>query len=76
MNLNDLSPNQKARVRAIVSDEHDLEAKLREVGFSEGDEVEMIGCGPLGGKTLAVRVNRTLIALRAAEAAMVEVDLA
>lgn len=76
MKLNDLSPNQKARVRAIASDGHDLEAKLREVGFSEGDEVEMIGYGPLGGQTLAVRVNRTLIALRAAEAAMVEVDLA
>lgn len=76
MNLNELQPNQKARVCAISSGGEDLEAKLREVGFSEGDEVEMIGYGPMGGRTLAVRVNRTLIALRAAEAALVEVELA
>jgi ferrous iron transport protein A len=51
-----------------------MDVKLREVGFSEGDEVEMVGAGPFGGRTLAVRLNRTLIALRTSEAALVEVD--
>ena len=51
-----------------------FEAKLREVGFSEGDEVEMLGYGPFGGRTLAVRLNRTIIALRGPEAALVEVE--
>jgi len=74
MKLSDLAPAQKARVRAIAGGSLDLEAKLREVGFSEGDEVEMVGFGPFGGRTLAVRVNRTLVALRAGEAALVEVD--
>ena len=74
MKLNDLAPARKARIRAIAGENLDLEAKLREVGFSEGDEVEMIGAGPFGGHTLAVRVNRTLIALRSGEAALVEVD--
>lgn len=74
MKLHELAPNRKARVRTIASGGHDLEAKLREVGFSEGDEVEMVGHGPLGGQTLAVRVNRTIIAMRAPEAALIEVD--
>jgi ferrous iron transport protein A len=51
-----------------------LEAKLREVGFSEGDEVEMLAAGPFGGRTLAVRLNRSIIALRVPEAALVEVE--
>jgi Fe2+ transport system protein FeoA len=74
MKLSDLHPRAKARVRQIYADSGDMEAKLREVGFSEGDEVEMIGFGPFGNKTLAVRLNRTIIALRAQEAAFVEVD--
>lgn len=74
MKLSELAPQRKARVREIYPANSDLEAKLREVGFSEGDEVEMIGFGPFGNRTLAVRVNRTLIALRAEEAGFVEVD--
>lgn len=74
MKLNELKPGAVARVRTVESGSSELEAKLREVGFSEGDEVEMLGRGPLGGRTLAVRLNRTIIALRAPEAALVEVE--
>jgi Fe2+ transport system protein FeoA len=76
MKLSDLKPGRIARVRGIDAASAELEAKLREVGFSEGDEVEMLGRGPwpFGWRTLAVRLNRTIIALRAGEAAMVEVE--
>lgn len=76
MKLNELSPGKVARVRAVDGAANGLEAKLREVGFSEGDEVEMLGRGPwpFGWRTLAVRLNRTIIALRVPEAALVEVE--
>jgi ferrous iron transport protein A len=74
MKLNELRPRQRARVRAIGAGTDGLGTKLREIGFSEGDEVEMVGAGPFGGRTLAVRLNRTLIALRTDEAMHIEVD--
>ena len=74
MKLNELKPGHIARVRGVDAAAAELEAKLREVGFSEGDEVEMLGHGPFGGRTMAVRLNRTIIALRGPEAALVEVE--
>lgn len=74
MRLSELKPGCVAHVRAVDAASAELEAKLREVGFSEGDEVEMLGYGPFGGRTLAVRLNRTIIALRGPEAALVEVE--
>ena len=74
MKLNELRPRQRARIRTIGAGTDGLGTKLREIGFSEGDEVEMVGAGPFGGRTLAVRLNRTLIALRTDEATHIEVD--
>jgi ferrous iron transport protein A len=74
MKLSDLPRGKVARIRTVDGVANGLEAKLREVGFSEGDEVEMLGHGPFGGRTLAVRLNRTIIALRGPEAALVEVE--
>jgi ferrous iron transport protein A len=74
MKLSELKLGVVARVVGVDAGSAELEAKLREVGFSEGDEVEMLGSGPFGGRTLAVRLNRTIIALRGAEAALVEVE--
>ena len=51
-----------------------LVAKLREIGFAEGDEVELLARGWLGGAPLSIRLNRTVIALRKGEAALVMVE--
>ena len=51
-----------------------MEAKLREVGFAEEDEIEVMHAGPLNGRPLCVRLNLTLIALRADEAAAIDVE--
>ncbi len=76
MKLSELKTGRVARVRGVDAASAELEAKLREVGFSEGDEVEMLGRGPwpFGWRTLAVRLNRTIIALRVGEASLVEVE--
>jgi len=75
MKLNELPFGRIARVSGIDSATIELEAKLREVGFAEGDEVEMLNHGPFRGRTLSVRLNRSIIALRGSEAALIEVDL-
>lgn len=64
-----------ARIASIEA-APDLEAKLREIGFAEGDEVEMLGCGPFGGQPLAVRLNRRIIALRMVEARALRLERA
>jgi ferrous iron transport protein A len=74
MKLSELPPGRKARVSGIDDATAELEAKLREVGFAEGDEVEMLSRGPFGGRTLAVRLNRSIIALRGPEAASIRVE--
>lgn len=66
--LAELRKGLVAKVMAVVTPDADLEIKLREVGFSEGDEVELIARGPYGGQPLAIRLNRTILALRLAEA--------
>jgi ferrous iron transport protein A len=43
-----------------------LRARLLELGLDEGVEVERIAAGPIGGDPIAVRVGRTVIALRRA----------
>ena len=74
MKLSELLPGRMARVSGVDGASAELEAKLREVGFAEGDEVEMLTRGPFGGQTLAVRLNRSIIALRAPEAASILVE--
>lgn len=74
MKLSELAPGRTGRVVSVDIGLPELEAKLREVGFAEGDEVEMLSRGPFGGRTLAVRLNRSIIALRGPEAAMIQVE--
>ena len=74
MTLDELTKGHIARIASIDDARPDLEAKLREIGFSEGDEVELLTRGPFGGQPLAVRLNRTIIALRSAEARAVRLE--
>lgn len=75
MKIADLTEGQRGRIRAFVADLPELEAKLREIGFCEGDEVQLLTRGPLGGQPLAVRLNRRVIAMRNNEAAAVVVEI-
>lgn len=72
--LDKLPLRQVGRVAGFYEGGDGLVAKLREIGFAEGDEVELIGRGWLGGAPLSFRLNRTMIALRKSEAAMVRVE--
>ena len=75
MRLDELTRGQTAIVISIECDDHAMEAKLREVGFAEDDEVELLHFGPVGGKPICVRLNQTMVALRHNEAAAIQVEL-
>lgn len=74
MRLDESDGNVVCRVTDISSDDPELESKLREIGFAEDDEVEVVHHGPIAGKPLCVRLNQTLIALRTEEAAAITVE--
>ncbi len=67
-NADGLAEGEVARIGAIASDRAGLELKLREIGFCEGDEIELLKRGPIGGQPLAFRLNRRILALRREEA--------
>jgi ferrous iron transport protein A len=72
--MHTLAKGRQARVTGFGLGDDSLVAKLREIGFAEGDEVELLARGWLGGAPLSFRLNRTVIALRKVEAAMVLVE--
>lgn len=73
MTLNELARGRVATIAGITGDAR-LETSLREIGFAEYDEVEIMGIGPLGGSPLSVRLNRMTVALRPEEAACIIVE--
>jgi ferrous iron transport protein A len=75
LGLDRLGKGMVGRITGFSDDGGKLVAKLREIGFAEGDEVELLAKGWLGGAPLSIRLNRTVIALRVREAALVRVEL-
>ena len=74
MELQTLTKGEKAYVSGICESDVIIAAKLREIGFAEGDEVEIMQFGPFGATPICVRLNETLIALRPKEAAKIIVS--
>lgn len=75
MTLRDLPKDTPAKVTAIAGDNKDLEIRLREIGFAEGDRVEMQHHGLFGRNPMSVRLNGAHIAMRRAEAEAVMVEI-
>jgi len=74
MTLRDLPKNTPARIRGFEAGDTDLETRLREIGFAEGDHVEALHFGLFGRNPMSVRLNGALIALRKSEAQAVLVE--
>ena len=73
--INDLPEGGTAHIISISAAAPELAAKLREIGFCEGDEVQLLTRGPLGAQPLAVRLSRRVIAMRIDGARAIEVEL-
>lgn len=74
MTLRDLPKKKIAIVSGFNSNDPDLETRLREIGFAEGDEVEMRHQGLFGRNPMSVRLNGAHIAMRRAEAEAVLIE--
>ena len=78
MRLSDLP----RRIAAIVEHVEDrapndpIARRLRELGFVQGEPVEVMAAGPLGAEPLLVQVGFTRFALRRSEAERVRVAFA
>lgn len=78
MRLSELSRHASATVRAVeaIRAEDPIARRLAEIGFVPGETVRLIATGPVTGDPLVVQVGFTRFALRRAEAARVEVEVA
>ena len=78
MTLDQLSDGQHATVMALHSVSPELDSaqlrRLGELGFLPGEPVQALRRGPGGREPIAVCIGDTLIALRRAEAACVQVS--
>jgi len=75
MTLRDLKPGQKAQISSFNGANTELETRLREIGFAEGDRVELRHVGLFGRNPISIKLNGTLIAMRKAEAEAVNIEL-
>lgn len=85
MTLDQMKIGEKGRITSIAQSDsveenvhlarEELERRLLEAGFLEGEIVEVMHHGPVGRDPIAVMVNDTLIALRRSEAEAVEIEI-
>ena len=78
MKLTDLPASTPALVTGVI-DIHDgdlISNRLRELGFVDGEEVKVVGRGPIGADPLLIQIGFTRFALRRSEAARVMVEKA
>jgi ferrous iron transport protein A len=77
MRIEDLKVGQTASVVKIrETGTHAPEAlRLREMGFDEGVEIEVLHRGLIGGCPIALRVGSNVIALRKSAAGLLDISL-
>ena len=78
MTLTELPHRTLAIVDSVLDlGENDkIARRLRELGFVDGEQVEVVAKGPLGAEPLLVQVGFTRFALRRSEAGRVHLKLA
>src|SRR5512132_4304288 len=79
LTLADIPKGTTARVRSVRSDPSggcgDLDLRLLEIGFVEGEPLRVVAHGYPGGDPIAVRIGGTTFALRRFEAQRVLVTI-
>lgn len=74
MTLSELKKTNLARIVGFDALDMELETRLREIGFAEGDMVEALHFGLFGGNPMSVRLNGALIVLRRHDARAILVE--
>ena len=68
LTLADMARHDIAYVTGFAASNSDMETRLREIGFAEGDEVEPLHHGLIRRNPMTVRLNSAMVALRRNEA--------
>ncbi len=77
MTLADLALHTRARISGFNAKTDAVETRLREIGFAEGDIVEILHVGLFGRSPLNIRLHDCAsVAMRPSEAAMILVETA
>jgi ferrous iron transport protein A len=76
--LAEMRYGEKGRIASIASqaaeNDESLAARLLELGIMEGAEIEALHRSPFGGDPMSVKVERTIIALRRADAGTILIE--
>ena len=78
--LSDLTVGVRARISRICGQKSgvpgavEVEQRLLEMGFAEGEELEVLHHGPIGRDPIAVRIGETVLAVRRSDAQLVLVE--
>lgn len=77
MTLIELPARTPATVDSVqdVGADDNIARRLRELGFIQGEQVEIVAAGPMGGEPLLVQIGFTRFALRRSEAARVHLRM-
>jgi len=75
MKLSQLPKDKIAIITGFSAQNRNLETRLREIGFAEGDKVSVQHKGLFGGNPISVSLNGALIALRKQDAAAIIVEV-
>lgn len=75
MTLDKLKRKTPAKITGFSCDNKDLETRLREIGFAEGDNVEALHFGLFNRNPISVRLNGAIIALRRSDASAITLEL-
>ncbi|MBL4871564.1 MAG: ferrous iron transport protein A [Robiginitomaculum sp.] len=68
-----LEKNRPARICGFIGGGDHDQTRLREIGFAEGDLVEILHIGAFGRSPLNIKLHGTSIAMRPNEARMIQV---
>jgi Fe2+ transport system protein FeoA len=75
MTLANLPKNTCGRIIGFSAETDHLETRFREIGFAEGDVVQIVHVGLFGGSPINVKLHGTSIAMRPYQAQMIDIEL-
>jgi len=75
MTLDQLSRKTPAVITGFSTNDPELETRLREIGFAEGDNIEALHFGLFNKNPISVRLNGAIIALRRKDASAIVLEV-
>lgn len=75
VSLGSLAPGSSGKVSMFDETDSGMVDRLREIGFAEGLDIELLHQSPFGGDPIAVRIDVMTVALRREQANLIKVQI-